>query len=204
MAGLTFRETMRGPFALGETDPVRGRTAGRKARTSLALHVTITIADVAAFAAEPLHAAQLGGHVDFAALSARMNATSGVVRLFAPREDRGSSRVMYYGLRVAHEGRDLFVAGVKHVDGRSLLHMWPETTTLYTRLHDGPSEEAPVIGAGVLRLTPLALLRTLPTMRPTRAAGLTRFGEFFVGQLWDSYITHRPVTAARGADVREV
>jgi hypothetical protein len=204
MAGLAFRETMRGPFALGESDPARGAIAGRKARTSLALHVAIDIGDVSAFAAEPSHTAQLGGRVDFAPLAGEMHATTGVVRLFAPREGQATSRVMYYGLQITHDGRDFFVAGVKHVDGRSLLHMWSETTTLYTTLHEGPDERAPVIGAGVLRLTPLALLRTMPTMRATHLAGLTRFGEFFVGQLWQSYVTRRPAAAARGADVRKV
>jgi hypothetical protein len=202
VAGLAFSETMRGPFALGETDPARGCVAGRRAKTSLSLRVTVGIDDVSAFATEPTHSAKLGGDVSFAPLSAHMPASTGVVRLFAPRDERTASRVMYYGLRVTQDGRDLFVAGVKHVDGRSLFHLWSETTTLYTRLHDGPDERAPVIGAGVLRLTPLALLRTLPTMRSTHPAGLAQFGEFFVGQLWQSYITRRG--GARGANVRGV
>jgi hypothetical protein len=195
---------MRGPFALGETDPARGTIAGRRARTSLSLRVDVGIDDVSAFASEPTHTARLGGDVSFAPLGAHMQARTGVVRLFAPREEQPSLRVMYYGLPLTHDGRELFVAGVKHVDGRSLFHMWSETTTLYTRLHDGPDDRAPVIGAGVLRLTPLALLRTLPTMRPTHPAGLAQFGEFFVGQLWQSYVTRRRADGARGANVRGV
>jgi hypothetical protein len=195
---------MRGPFALGETDPARGAIAGRRARTSLSLRVDVGIDDVSAFAAEPTHTARLGGDVSFAPLSAHMPASTGVVRLFAPRDEQTSLRVMYYGLPLKHDGRELFVAGVKHVDGRSLFHLWSETTTLYTRLHDGSDEHARIIGAGVLRLTPLALLRTLPTMRPTHPAGLTQFGEFFVGQLWQSYVSRRRANGARGANVRGV
>jgi hypothetical protein len=199
-AGLVFSETMSGPFALGATDPALGAAAGRRARTPLSMHVTITIADVAAFAHDGSHAARLDGVVRCAPLAHPLRGEHGVMRLFAPNA-AGTSRVMYYGLPVTHRGRARYLAGVKHVDGRSLFRMWRETTTLYTRLHDGADESAPVIGAGILRLGPLDLLRTLPTMRPTPAAGamrgaatLARFGEFFAGQLWDSYVVHRPVT----------
>ena len=68
-----------------------------------------------------------------------------------------------------------------------------------------------MIGAGILRLGPLDLLRTLPTMRPTPPAGamrgaasLARFGEFFVGQLWDSYVVHRPIARILAPDAQRV
>ena len=209
-AGLVFSETMSGPFALGETDPALGAVAGRRARTPLTMRVTITIADVAAFAHDVSHAAQLGGVVKCAPLGQPLRGEHGVMRLFAPNDAR-TSRVMYYGLPATHHGRARYLVGVKHVDGRSLFRMWRETTTLYTRLHDGADETAPVIGAGILRLGPLDLLRTLPTMRPTPPAGamrgaatLARFGEFFAGQLWDSYIVHRPVATTPGANARRV
>src|SRR5271163_1691517 len=41
--GLSFRETMSGGFALGETDPETGRQKGQAAGTSLALHATVLI-----------------------------------------------------------------------------------------------------------------------------------------------------------------
>jgi hypothetical protein len=209
-AGLVFSETMSGPFALGETDPALGAAAGRRARTPLTMHVTITIADLAAFTHDGSHAAQLGGGVSCSLLDQPLRGEHGVMRLFAPNNAR-TSRVMYYGLHVRHRGRPRYLVGVKHVDGRSPFRMWRETTTLYTRLHDGADESAPVIGAGILRLGPLDLLRTLPTMRPTPPAGamrgvatLARFGEFFLGQLWDSYIVYRPVATTPGTDARRV
>lgn len=204
-AGLVFSETMSGPFALGETDPARG-AAARRTPTPLTMRVAITIADVAAFARDRSHTAQLSGVVTWAPLGQPLRAEHGVLRLFAPNDAR-TSRVMYYGLPFTHRGRARYLVGVKHVLGFSISRMWCETTTLYTRLHDGADESAPVIGAGILRLGPLDLLRTLPTMRPTPSAGamrgaatLARFGEFFVGQLWDSYVVHRPVATTPAAD----
>jgi hypothetical protein len=206
-AGLVFSETMRGPFALGELDPARGAAAGRTARTVLTLRVTVTIPNLAAFAGDPSHSAHLGGHVTFGPLGERLSAVSGVVRLFAPRDEDSHAKVMYYGLRLAHGSRTVYLAGEKHVNGRSIFAMWPETTTLYTRLHDGPDDGAPVIGAGVLRLSPLDLLRTLPTMQPApprSVAALAKFGDFFVSELWGSYIARRRGTTNRGANARRV
>lgn len=208
--GLVFSETMSGPFSLGESDPVRGAAAGRAARTPLTMRVTISIADVGAFARDPSHAAELGGHVTFGLLGERVPAVGGVVRLFASREESDgpmNTKVMYYGLRLAHAPRELYLAGEKHVDGRSVLSMWSETTTLFTRLHDGADDAAPVIGAGVLRLSPFDLLRTLPTVRPARSAPiatLARFGAFFAGELWSSYVARRPAPADRGPNARRV
>jgi hypothetical protein len=208
-AGLVFSETMSGPFALGETDPATG-AAARRVRTPLTMRVTITIADIAAFAHDGSHTAQLSGVVTCAALGQPLRAEGGVLRLFAPNAAR-TSRVMYYGLPLMHDGRTRYLVGVKHVHGFSISRMWRETTTLYTRLHDGADESAPVIGAGILRLGPVDLLRTLPTMRPTPAMGamrgaatLVRFGEFFVSQLWDSYVAHRPVATLPEANAQRV
>src|SRR5215831_593365 len=187
---LAFHETMRGPFSLGAVDPANGAASGRAARTALTMRAAISIADVASFAHDPSHTATLGGHVAFDPLGEPMAAVSGVVRLFAPRGDDSQSvnrKVMYYGLRLTRGARELFLAGQKNVDGRSLFRLWGDTTTLYTKLYDGPDDGAPVIGAGVLRLSPMDLLRTLPTLRPARPATLARFGGFFVSELWNTY-----------------
>ena len=208
-AGLVFSETMSGPFALGETDPATG-AAARRTRTRLSMRVTITIADIEAFAGDVTHAAQLSGAVTCAPLGEPLRAEHGVLRLFAPNAAR-TSRLMYYGLPLMHDGRARYLVGVKHVHGFSIFRMWRETTTLYTRLHDGADESAPVIGAGILRLGPFDLLRTLPTMRPTPSMGvmrgaatLARFGEFFVSQLWDSYVAHRPVATIPEANAQRI
>jgi hypothetical protein len=183
---------------------------GRLAHKALTMRALISIDDVLSFAQGPSHAATLGGEVTFIPLGEPMTAVDGVVRLFEPRENnaRGfNAKVMYYGLRLARGERELFLAGEKNVDGRSLFSLWGDTTTLYTRLHDGPTESAPVIGAGVLRLSPMDFLRTLPTLRPAKPkpiATLARFGGFFVGELWSSYVARRRAPADGQADAPRV
>jgi len=45
-SGVTFRETMEGPFALGVSDPEEGARKGQAAGTSLALHARIAVDDL--------------------------------------------------------------------------------------------------------------------------------------------------------------
>jgi len=48
--GITFREKMSGPFAMGETDPKRGAEKGKD--TPLTMHATVTLDDIDGFLAD--------------------------------------------------------------------------------------------------------------------------------------------------------
>ncbi|HZI87272.1 MAG TPA: hypothetical protein VFD48_10580, partial [Pyrinomonadaceae bacterium] len=76
--GVSFNETMKGGFALGETDPKRGEARGDAAGTKLAIHCEIDIADSYAFIADPQHQAPMRGHVDFPPLGMNIPAPSGI------------------------------------------------------------------------------------------------------------------------------
>jgi len=72
--------------------------------------------------------------------------------------------------------------------------MLRDTTTLFTRLHKGADKTAPVIGAGVLSLGVPDLTKMVSTMKVLNAStpaeqlqGMTTFGRFFMGNLWDTY-----------------
>ena len=75
MAGIRFRETMAGPFALGETDPRRGAEKAKAAGTQLAMHAAISIHDLEAFRTDPQHAGGLTGHVDYPPLGMALPAS---------------------------------------------------------------------------------------------------------------------------------
>ncbi|HKG93542.1 MAG TPA: hypothetical protein VKA84_16660 [Gemmatimonadaceae bacterium] len=191
--GITFRETMSGPFALGEADPASGARRGREQGTSLALHATVTIPDIASFVADPAHNGEIEGLVDFAPLGSGMRARGGRLQLFAP-DGAPARKLMVYEVGFEHAGRPYYLAGRKEVRGGSPLAIWPHTTTLYTRLHEGGSSAGRVVGAGVLRLSVPAFAAQLGTMRPAgqgSAAGglgaLLAFGRFFAGEVLDSY-----------------
>ena len=68
---------MTGPFALGETDPEAGETAGKKAGTNLAMHAAIEIHDLDRFVADATHTGGITGHIDFKPLGEGIPASAG-------------------------------------------------------------------------------------------------------------------------------
>jgi hypothetical protein len=194
--GLTFSEVMAGPFALGPAAPLLSgsRSTGE---IRLTLRASLTIPDVARFVADPEHRGALTATI---AVGDRMNdvPACGWFKLFAPAGDP-TLKLMIYRARFDHEGVPYTFHGVKEVGRRSVLRAWTETTTLNSRLHRGTDEQAPVCGAGTLRLTPGGFARQLLSFRPVdgtsasaRVRAVSAFLLFFARELVDSYLSGRP------------
>jgi predicted patatin/cPLA2 family phospholipase len=188
--GVSFRETMRGKVALNSA-PGEG--------SELSLHATIQIEDIAAFIADPSHIGGLTGHIDFAPFGQSLPSQSGRFGLFSPSGDPALT-FMVYELGFRHAGRDLYLAGKKHVHIGPPWRLWRETTTLYVTLHDGSDASGPAIGSGVLRLGVADLLKLLGTVHATQAAtpqqarcAVFRFFKFFASELVRTYLRRRPL-----------
>lgn len=191
--GITFDETMAGPFALGASEPEAGGAAGERAGQRLAMHATVTIVDLDGFTADPQHAGGLAGSVDFAPLGQGIPAEGGLFNLFSPTDDP-AMRHMVYELAFTHDGKAYYLAGHKRVRNDPGFDLWSDTTTLYTTLHEGADKSAPVVGAGVLSLGLDDLMKLVASMRVTgsddaidKTATLAKFGQFFMGELWERY-----------------
>jgi len=196
--GIRFREQMSGPFALGETDPQAGADKGGAAKTIFTMRATVDIHDLDRFIADPDHLGSITGEVDFPPIGAALSSKTGVFNLFSPSGDP-RTKYMVYELGFAGGDKDYYMAGKKLVKDDPVLEMWSGTTTLFTVLHEGSDASGPVIGAGILHLSLLGLLKMVPTMTVTgaatvgqKAAALEKFGRFFAGKLYDSYIKHSP------------
>ncbi|WCM95009.1 patatin-like phospholipase family protein [Acidovorax sp. NCPPB 2350] len=192
--GVSFRETMAGPFSLGQADP----QAGARGATRLTMHATIHIEDIASFVADPRHQAGLTGHIDFEPWGRAIPAQSGVFGLFSPSGDPALT-YMVYELGFRHQGQDYYLAGKKHVRLGGPWRLWGETTTLHTLLHKGCDAGGEVIGAGILSLGVGDLLRLLRTVHstnaPTARAGagaVGRFFGFFMSELVRTYLRRAP------------
>ena len=105
---------------------------------------------------------------------------------------------MVYELAFEHEGKGFYMAGRKEVRDAAPTDMWKATTTLYTQLHEGTDKEGPVVGAGIISLGVKELMALVSTMRVTNAEShkqeaetVMKFGQFFMGDLWDTYVKHR-------------
>lgn len=199
--GVEFTERMAGFFSTAEKEDFqRGFDAGKQAGTSFAFILTIASEDANAMVRDPEHVAQMVGTVQAPSLSGRpLTVTGGIFNLFVIDPSQPDTRHMDYAMVLTTEGgRQYYFTGFKTVHHESVPRVWHDTTTLFVTLYDGASNQAPVLGRGILTISPRDFARQLTTMRstnaPSRAAGLAalkRFGEFFAGALSDTYIgTH--------------
>jgi hypothetical protein len=192
--GITFDETMEGWFALGTASPEAGAAAGERAGTRLTMRATVTVDDLDRFITVREHPGALAGAIDFQPLGFGLVAPKGVFQLFSPGPGEDSRR-MVYELAFRRGERPYYLAGQKRVRNEAGLDLWKDTTTLFTRLHQGETAEGPVIGAGVLTLGVRQLLALMSTLRPINGGGagaVAAFGRFFFGELWDVYSPHAP------------
>jgi cholesterol oxidase len=189
---LSFEEEMAGFVVPGATDPLEVADAARDERLSFQL--TIRIDDVDAFLAEPAHLARADGWVEGDRYGGRRPVERGWFNLFT-RGDSPRSRVMRYQLWFTDgSGEPRTLSGWKDVRDGPVTRMWPDTSTLYTRLlrgHVPPEEDTTEVdAAGTLHIAPMDLAATLASFRadgPHPIAALARFGTFFAGQLWETY-----------------
>lgn len=192
--GVAFREMMSGPFALDESDPVAGAKRGREQGLRFVMNASIEVQDIERFANDPNHDGTITGHITFPKLGKDIPAKHGIFRLFSPGTDRDTT-LMVYELGFEVDGRDYYFAGAKRVRQDPGFDLWSDTTTLYSRLHAGRDAKGRVIGAGVLTLTPWALVQMLPTIVTRnahtlneRTRALYQFSKFFSGQLATTYL----------------
>lgn len=191
--GITFKETMAGPFMLGVHEPEAGAAAGKEAGQDLAMHAAVTIDDLDAFVADPQHLGGLAGTIDFAPLGEAIPASRGIFNLFSPTDDP-AMRHMVYELAFTQGGTAYYLAGHKRVHNDPGFDLWGDTTTLFTTLHEGRDKSGTIVGAGVLSLGLDDLMKLIASLRVTgtddaidKTAAVAKFGRFFMGALWERY-----------------
>lgn len=188
---LIFRETMSGPLALGETDPLAG--AGRGRATPFTFHATICIDDMEAFLRDPLHAARLDALISYAPFGDDLPIKRGSFNLFKSG-DSPDTRLMTYAMSFDIQEREYFLEGTKVIHDDRGLDLWRDTTRLFCLLHEGSDARGKVVGAGVLKLGVHDVLNIVRSMHSPTHAGveeldmIARFGRFFLGTLWDIYV----------------
>jgi cholesterol oxidase len=195
--GLVAIEAMAGGFALGATDPAGGEKAGKARGTSMTMHNTIRIASVKELLADPDHQAVLDTVIDFAPLGDGIVASPGIFQVFRQSDDP-SVKLMIYACGFTASGKRYYLEGTKYIhDGEPLHTLLDQATTLYTKLYAGDDARGPVVGAGVLSIGVLGVIELVASMRATGASSdeqaalaIAAFGAFFLGELWNSYVTH--------------
>jgi predicted patatin/cPLA2 family phospholipase len=196
--GMRFVETMRGWWTPGETDPQGGRrNAGRRADRSLAVKLAITIEDMDAFLVDPTREAHAAGYVDCPALGGRLaidRGTFNVMPVFGAGEREMRYRLWFHDAA----GASYLFDGVKHVKHDAPLDVWGDTTTLFVTIHRGETADREIVGAGVIELRLLDLVRQATTFRilygadvVARVLSILGFSRYFVASLWNTYVLRR-------------
>lgn len=217
--GLRFTESMRGYFSMQAAQaviPDRGKEVqdtleeyrhaareGRRDRSPFKFVLTIGTSDIDRTLAGRPHRFTMGGTIEAPALSSQpLILACGDFELFGEDADQiGVRHMRYRGTMTSQDGRSFYLNGFKNIRPGRLVHLWPETTTLYIEIHDGAESSAPIVGRGILRISPDDFLRQLSSIeitgaqdRQQRLNAASRFGRAFAGPLWDTYggIAARP------------
>lgn len=197
LLGIRFTETMEGPFSTERTDDVRAAAeAGEAAGSTLRFVATLSARELDATLDDPGHPMRIHGTVEAQALSDEpLTIDDGRFRLLTEDPERVETRHMHYRMPlVAQDGTRYLLVGRKDVHDDAGLDLWPDTTTLYTTVHRGDTEDGEIVGRGILRLGPADLARQLTTLEVVgaqspaeRLRARARFGRFFAGSLLDVY-----------------
>jgi cholesterol oxidase len=195
--GIRFTETMKGFWSRTPgLDYLQAEADGKTADAPLQFTLTVESDDVADMIANPQHRATMVGTVICPALSPNaLSVTRGEFHLFVDdAQQAGAKQMIYKMVMRTEDGRPYFFSGFKEMTDSNALHSWPQTTTLYVVVRDGETEDAPVLGKGVLHIAPLDFAKQMRTMTVTNASSfrerllwMERFGRFFAGNLWDQY-----------------
>ncbi|GAA2073400.1 GMC family oxidoreductase [Actinomadura alba] len=190
---LSFTEEMKGFYSTGVNNPGKGELAAHRER--FAFRLTITADDVDRFLNDPEHTARAEGWIDAVGCGGRRPVQRGWFNLFAPA-DAPDRRMMKYRLYFTDGmNRPRTLAGWKNVYHGPPTDIWPDTSTLYFRLLEGhvpadDDERVSIVGAGTLHIQLADFVEQMTTFRTSGPRGLRalrRFGQFFLGELWDVY-----------------
>jgi hypothetical protein len=195
--GMRFVETMRGWWTQGETDPEAGRAAGRRAGRTLAVKLAITIDDMDAFLADP-SARRTPRASSTARLGGRLPSTAARSTSCRQLDPGGRARDALPAVVPRPRRQPLPVRRPQARPHDTPLDVWADTTTLFVKIHRGETPEDEVVGAGVIELRLLDLVRQATTFRVLHGADVVArllavlgFSRYFVGSLWDTYVRRR-------------
>ncbi|HEX4750079.1 MAG TPA: alpha/beta fold hydrolase [Bryobacteraceae bacterium] len=196
--GIEFTETMRGYLAKGFTgsDYEAAAAQGQKDNSPFQFTLTVASHDLDDMLANPDHPAVMNGTALAPALSDKpLTISDGVFQLFVKNPDDVDTRNMNYRMTMAAaDGKKWFFSGFKVVHPNPVWDIWHDTSTLYITVYNGPDDNSPVFGKGVLHILPADFAKQMTTLKVTNPANpadalkqVARFGHFFAGVLYDTY-----------------
>lgn len=196
--GIRFTERMQGWWM---PDPNAEYSAamhsGRATDNRINFTLTIQAEDLAALMEEGgAYTAGIGGTVSIPTLSPNaLTVSEGRFNLFVPASDASNTQQMQYRLQMhATDGRVYYFEGHKIMYNDRGLDIWSDPSTLYVSIYAGSSEQAPLMGRGIMTIRVADFAREIATMEVLHATSeaqrlqaLVDFGLYFAGDLFNVY-----------------
>ncbi len=206
--GLNFTETMKGFLQKGAApgapediaDYVEAESAGQQANTYMEFTLTITMANLDQFLADPAHPGVANGTVRVDGFTGPAGApvSDGLFNLFVETGRMYDRRMLYALPFTGADGRPYLLDGFKQVRDDGRFDVWGATSTLYTVIRAGHDRAGKVMACGILHIMvadfmhQLGTFTVLGTDDPVlKATALTQFGRMFMGTLWDVFVLPR-------------
>lgn len=195
---LRFTEEMKGFIDFGEDDCRIAYERGRSQKQRCMFHLTMDIRGINRFVLDPDHETAARGYIECESLGGRLPVEHGRFNLLLQQEVPGHQFMLYRLFFRDREGHPLTLTGYKDVRNDAGFDLWADTTTLFVRVFQGHVEadseqDAQRVAAGILRIYARDFAKQLTTFRveaPTLADRIEvtkRFGQLFLGKLWDVY-----------------
>ncbi len=194
--GVRLSETMEGFFS----DQVTGEDyqaafdQGRLDDSPIQCDLTLRIDDLDGFLQDPSQAASIMGSVTAPALSRQPLAVVHGEFSLLPTDAPGERNVKYRLRLGSPQGRSFFLEGFKRLQDGPGPDLWEDAATLYLTVREGPDENAPVLGRGILKLDPREMQRRLTSLkvvnapsREERLKAMGRFGALLGEAIFDIY-----------------
>jgi cholesterol oxidase len=206
--GISFTETMKGFLQKGAPPPapedlaayVAAERAGQLANTYMEFTLTISMANLDQFLADPAHPGVANGTVRVDGFTGPAGApvSNGLFNLFVETGRMYDRRMLYALPFVGADGKPYLLDGFKQVRDDGRFDVWGATSTLYTVIRAGSDRTAPVMASGILHILVADFMRQLGTFAvsgtddPARkSAALAKFGQMFMGTLWEVFVRPR-------------
>lgn len=200
--GLEFSEEMKGHVAAGiqgasENDFREGEQRGRANGGALRVWLWIYIDNLEEFVNDAAHEARVQGYIDYAPLGGKRTIERGAFNLFWADPISHTKR-MHYALQcTGRDGQAYLLEGHKEIRDDRGWDAWADNTTLFTTIHRGATTQDPVFSRGIIHVRVWDFVEQLASFRVHHAAtsvakirAINRFGAFFFGELWDSYVKY--------------
>jgi hypothetical protein len=191
--GIVFKEYLSGGVTIGERNPEAGAKIGQAMGTVFKLDARITIENLDQFFEIPDFTGRLDGSVDFPMFGRKLPIAKGEFNL-QQAVDLPGAKYLTYEFLVNTGGKDYLVVGRKEIHDDPGFDVLEDNSTLFVSIHEGGHRDGRVAGSGILTLSMTNLTRLLASLKATgkgtrveKARTVSKFGKFFLREMWDSY-----------------